>query len=100
MSSQAILSSRSNIIQSSQDLQRDTPTCTILNENSTINLPFINPTFLIPLIYHIISARRFLKNTKLVLALSRIVIRHRLGDAAQRLIALGIVDLEGTVFVC
>lgn len=78
-----------------QDLQRDTPTRTILNENPTINLPLINPALLIPLIDHIIRARRFLQNTKLILALSGIIIRHGLGDAAQRLVALGVVDLEG-----
>lgn len=79
-------------------LQRDTSPGAVLEEQTPVDQPLVEPTRLVPGIDHVAGAGGLLEHTDLVLARAGVVVGHGGRDALERLVALGVVDLEGAVF--
>jgi len=78
------------------ELQRETVVATIFNENSTIDLPFMNTTFLVSVVHNTRRFGGFLQDTNLVLSTTAVVISNWRRNSLEPVVSLGIVNAEST----
>jgi hypothetical protein len=74
-------------------LQGDAGPRAVLDEDTAVDLAFIQPTRLETRVDHVTSAGGLLENANLVLALARVVVGNGTSLLSERITPLGIVDL-------
>ena len=76
-------------------LQRNTPVGAVLDKQAAIDQALVKVALLVASVDDVARAGRLLEDADLVLALARVVVGDGAGDALERVVALGVVHLEG-----
>jgi hypothetical protein len=80
-------------------LQRDTSISRVLDEQTAVDLAFVEPGLLVAGVDDVGGTGGFLEDTDLVLPSAAVIVGHGTGDGLERIVALGVVDLQGAVEV-